>query len=81
MPPGLAGGARSNEFGSSDGGGLNLQALGMVSAIVPPPSGVPVPFSNHIQLHPVSGEMLRAPAGGFGDYALPVAGGAWEAAY
>eukprot|EP01049_Picozoa_sp_SAG25_P013682 SAG25_NODE_2188_length_1859_cov_5.601705_2_plen_124_part_01 len=25
MPPGLAGGARSNEFGSSDGGGLNLQ--------------------------------------------------------
>ena len=28
-----------------------------------------------------SPKMLRAPAGGFGDYALPIAGGAWDTAY
>jgi hypothetical protein len=31
---------------------------------------------------PLSGESLQAPpAGGVGSYALPVSGGAWEAAY
>ena len=79
---GLAGGARAGEFSETDGGGLNLNNMGFVQAIVPTTGqGISVPFSNHLMLRPVSGDSLQAPAGGFGDYALPVAGGAWEAAY
>lgn len=82
MPPGLAGGARAGEFSETDGGGLNLGNMGFVQAIVPTTGqGISVPFSNHLMLEPVSGDSLQAPAGGFGDYALPVSGGAWETAY
>jgi len=75
------GGAMAGEDGSYTGHGLMLQQLGFVSAMMPAPAGVPVGFSNHLQTYPVSGPGGRVPAGGFGSYALPVAGGGWDSSY
>ena len=75
------GGAMAGEDGSYTGHGLMLQQMGFVSAAMPPPAGIPVSFSNHLQTFPVSGPGGKVPAGGFGDYALPVAGGGWDSGY
>ena len=75
------GGAMAGEDGSYTGHGLMLQQMGFVSAAMPPPAGVPGGFSNHLQTFPVSGPGGKVPAGGFGDYALPVAGGGWDSGY
>ncbi len=78
----MHGGARAGEDGSYDGAGLLLNQLGFVRAVVPTvQGGVAVPFNNHLQNEPVSGPGGRIPAGGYGDYALPVAGGGWENGY
>eukprot|EP01048_Picozoa_sp_COSAG05_P020571 COSAG05_NODE_3527_length_2009_cov_10.832984_2_plen_73_part_00 len=71
----------AGEDGSYTGHGLMLQQMGFVSAAMPAPAGVPVSFSNHLQTYPVSGPGGKVPAGGFGDYALPVAGGGWDSGY
>ena len=50
--------------------GLNLQALGFVSALVPQPSGIAVAANNHLQAF-----MRPPPAGGYGSYGMPISGG------
>ena len=37
--------------------------MGFVSAAMPPPAGIPVGFSNHLQTFPVSGPGGKVPAG------------------
>ena len=61
------GGAMAGEDGSYTGHGLMLQQMGFVSAAMPPPAGIPVGFSNHLQTFLVSGPGGKVPAGGFGD--------------
>lgn len=73
------GGQRHSQSGGFDpigsdtgvtGIGLNLQALGFVSALVPQPSGIAVAANNHLQAF-----MRPPPAGGYGSYGMPISGG------